>query len=453
MKHFWTLAIMLSLWSCHRTMEAWPSEGERQEVAMYVRTRSLSGITPTPTAYQFFIFNKETSTFTQYHVNPENHTQMHLKLFPGDYIGYCVTGGEEENAWIFEENLPAEQIFLKAQKNNQSHEEAKDHLLGSQEFSVTDHQGAPVIFDLKRKVSMLKVRIENIPEWVTDLQINLSNVAKQMSLTGEYAGSYTVTKDISIPEDGISETTLLVFPPLENETATLTLSSNELVFISPEHPIDSILANRITAINAIFQNAPTSYQVNITSQLVDWEDPMIQEEDWHLDLPQEICMGNGNGIELVVNGSFEEAFVNNIPPNWTLDASSNEYPRTALSVTTPVQSGGKAVLTEGKTYIYQDVPVVGGQCYQLHLFVNAPQTNAKWKCYSTWYKGSTKLTSDQLQSTQYEGQTDGYIDFYNGKVFRAPTNANKLRIEIRNYNDPISGEGIYIDAVSVQAVD
>ncbi|MDE7374524.1 MAG: hypothetical protein K2M86_04265, partial [Odoribacter sp.] len=74
-------------------------------------------------------------------------------------------------------------------------------------------------------------------------------------------------------------------------------------------------------------------------------------------------------------------------------------------------------------------------------------------CYSTWQKGSTKLPSEQLQSTSYEGQTDGYTDFYAGKIFRAPSDANKLRIEVRNYNDPASAQGIYVDAVSVQAVD
>jgi len=434
-------------------MDPWPSDRDRQDIAMYVRTRSLSGIAPSPTAYQFFILNKASNQFSRFNVNPDqkDNTQMHLKLFPGDYTGYCVTGAEEADAWIYAANSSAEQIFLKSQKTTQSHEEAKDHLLGTTDFTVNEMNAEPIIFDLNRKVGMLKVRIENIPEWIPDLQINLSNIPKQMNLLGEYSGSYTVTKNITIPQDGVSETDLLVFPPIGK--ATLSLSSNSLVFITPEHPIDSILANRTTQIKAIFQEETTSYTVNFTSQLVEWDDPILQEQDWQVDLPQGVCTGSGNGTELVKNGNFEEDFIGDIPANWTLDAASTSYPRTALWVDNPVHQGSKAVLIEGKTYIYQDIPIAGGTCYQLHLHINASAPNAKWKCYSTWYKGSSKLPSSLLQSSGYEGSTNGYIDFYEGKLFRAPAEANKLRIEIRNYNEPVSGEGICIDAVSVQAVD
>ncbi len=455
MKHFMILLVVFTLTACHHSMEPWPSDGDRQDVPMYVCTRSLSGITPFPTTYQFLIFNKENAKFSRFSTNPDpnNPNQMFLKLLPGNYTGYCLTGGEEEDSWIFEENLPPEKIFLKAQKNSKSHNEAKDHLLGTQEFSVNETNEVPVIFDLNRKVGMLRVRIENIPEWMTDLQINLSNIPKQMNLSGEYSGNYTVTKNITIPENGVSETDLLVFPPQGNDQAILTLFSNSLVFITPEHPIESIQANQITEIKAVFQEAATPYQVNFTNRLVEWETPVNREEDWKIDPPEKACTGTGNGTELVLNGSFEEKFFENIPAYWILDAAAKEYPRTAISVTSPVQEGNKAVLIEGKTYIYQDIPIVGGKCYQLHLYINAPHSDARWKCYSTWRKGSTSLSSNQLQSSVYEGKTNGYINFYENKIFRAPSDANKLRIEIRNYNDPVSGQGIYIDAVSVQAID
>lgn len=453
MKKLISLLALFTISACQHAMESWPSDSDRQEVSMYVRTQSLTGIPPSPTAYQFFIYDKENALFTRFDVNPNqnDHTQMQLKLLPGEYIGYCLTGAENSDYWIFDRESNANNIFLKTQKTTKTHEEAKDHLLGSQEFTVTEENDAPVIFDLKRKVGMLKVRIENIPDWITDLQINLDNIPNQMNLLGEYSGSSTVIKNITIPEDGVSETALLVFPP--KEQATLSLSSNALVFISPEHPISSIEANRITEIKAIFQKPAEPYKVDITSKLIDWDDTSIQEEDWNVDLPAGACTGSGNGIELVANGGFEEEFVDAVPPNWKLDAANAEYPKTSLSVTTLVKEGSKAVLIEGKTYIYQEIPISGGECYQLHLYINAPHDNAKWKCHSSWYKGSDKLTSTQLQSSEYEKKTEGYIDFYGGKLFRAPANATKLRIEIRNYNDPVSGEGIYIDGVSVQAVD
>ena len=38
------LAVVMAV-GCHRSMAPWPGDGDKQDVAMYVRTRSLSGIT------------------------------------------------------------------------------------------------------------------------------------------------------------------------------------------------------------------------------------------------------------------------------------------------------------------------------------------------------------------------------------------------------------------------
>ena len=108
---------------------------------------------------------------------------------------------------------------------------------------------------------------------------------------------------------------------------------------------------------------------------------------------------------------------------------------------------------EGKTYLYQDIPVTGGQCYQLKMYVNAPAHEVKWRSWCTWMKGSKNLPSDALHSPSYQYETSGYIDAYAGKVFRAPADATKLRVEIRNYMDPVEGKGLYVDAIRVEAVD
>ena len=41
------LAVVMAV-GCHRSMAPWPGDGDKQDVAMYVRTRSLSGITASP---------------------------------------------------------------------------------------------------------------------------------------------------------------------------------------------------------------------------------------------------------------------------------------------------------------------------------------------------------------------------------------------------------------------
>lgn len=453
MKHLHIIWFMLLLPACHHSMETWPSDENGQEVAMYMKARSISE-TPSPSySYRFFIFDSE-NKMTHYDVNPNgsNAENMHLKLPPGNYTGYCVTNATESEYWEHPDNPAPEETYLKAQATKTSHEEARDYLLGKSAFTVEADKPNRATFNLQRKVSRLKVIIEQIPEWLNDLKINVSNIPQKMNLTGRFQGNYTVSKAITPPdENGVSETDLLLFPP--EKTAGLSLSSDEMVFTSDEHPIDSISPNRITEIKIIFQTPPDLANVDITSQIINWETPDRKEEDWEIDLPPGPCTGSGNGINLVHNGDFEGSFVNGVPEHWKLDASNNTTPKTAALETKNVQEGKQAVRIEGKTYIYQDIPVEGGRCYQLHLWIDAPDQDAKWRCWGTWKQGSKDLNSELIRSPEYEKATSGYIDAYEGKLFRAPSTANKLRIEVRNYGEPVSGKGLFIDGVRVEAVD
>ena len=93
------LAVVMAV-GCHRSMAPWPGDGDKQDVAMYVRTRSLSGITASPSVYQFFVYDQVHSSMSRYSVNPEkeDNNVLHLKLFPGTYTGYCLTNAEESSA-------------------------------------------------------------------------------------------------------------------------------------------------------------------------------------------------------------------------------------------------------------------------------------------------------------------------------------------------------------------
>ena len=167
-----------------------------------------------------------------------------------------------------------------------------------------------------------------------------------------------------------------------------------MVFVTPEHPIESILANRITEIKAIFKDPAATSELDITTRLADWDETILQEADWEVDKPQGPCTGVGNGTNLVLNGSFESDFIDDLPDHWNADVSSKEYTPRIVSVTSPTQEGSKAVRIEGKTYLYQDIPVTGGQCYQLKMYVNAPAHEVKWRSWCTWMKGSKNLPSD-----------------------------------------------------------
>lgn len=80
------LAVVMAV-GCHHSMDPWPGDGDKQDVAMYVRTRSLSGITASPSVYQFFVYDQVHSSMSRYSVNPEkeDNNVLHLKLFPGTY--------------------------------------------------------------------------------------------------------------------------------------------------------------------------------------------------------------------------------------------------------------------------------------------------------------------------------------------------------------------------------
>ena len=59
----------------------------------------------------------------------------------------------------------------------------------------------------------------------------------------------------------------------------------------------------------------------------------------------------------------------------------------------PVYHGNYAVQLNGSTYLYQDVFIDGGYCYQLKIFAYAPQRKIKWRYWCTWMQGSTPLNS------------------------------------------------------------
>lgn len=435
--------------ACHHAMDSWPTDGDKQQVAMFVRTRNLSGINGLPSNYQFFVYDKTLGTTARYEVFPNKDNNLHIKLFPGLYTGYCVTNASDETLWEYTMHTTPNRIYLKSQTSTQGTEEAGDYLLGQTDFKVNEN-GGNAIFDLNRKVGMLKIIIENIPEWLTDLQINLSGIPQKMNLEGEYTGEYTITKNISPPDkDGISETSILLFPP--QHPTGLTLSSESLVFITPEHPIESITANRTTEIKAIFQGETDKLQVDINTRLIDWDSQNIKEPDWNIDLPKGPCSGFGNGTNLVLNPGFEKEFTESVPSEWKLDNGGDT--KRVVQVTSPVKEGNYAVRLEGKTYLYQDLAISGGTCYQLKMFVNATQNNVKWRYWCTWMKGSTNLKSDAIRTSSYQYATEGFVDVFQGQIFRAPAEANKLRMEIRTYMEPINGEGLYVDEISVEPVN
>lgn len=451
MKPFMILLAVITAGACHHSMAPWPYDGDKQNITLQVRTNDLTGFMALPQTCQLFVYNEATGTTARYSATTgASNNQYQASIYPGTYIGYCVTNAENEEYWDYEKASPPEEIYLKSQTDGGSN----DHLLGHCPLQISAGATNSFTFDMQRKVGKLQVIVENIPEWLTDLKIELNNIPTKISLTGEAdTRTHTVSCQAFSPVNGMSVTDILVFPPTNGKQSTLRLSSKAHAYSSEAHPINEIIANKITRINIIFKDLPDINIIDFATSIVEWDKDTIKEENWELPppAPEIPGTGTGDGINLMANASFEEAFVNNLPPNWKLDPGGAN--KQVFHDKTLPHEGSCAVRLEGKTYLYQDIAISGGQCYQLKMFVNAPAANIKWRYWCTWMQGSTALNtaSAALHPSPFQYQTNGYIDALNGQIFRAPTEATKLRMEIRTYTDPlVAGEGLLVDDVSVE---
>ena len=452
MRQILFLGILICIASCHRSMEPWPYDGDKQTVSIQTSTAQQNGFYGLPTNCQLFVYDKiNQRTDKQEAQQDGSKNQYKVKLFPGTYDAYCITNASESVYWKYEENASPEAILLKSQTQGGS----RDHLMGQCEMEIKADGNNVFNFQLERKVGQLLIIVHNMPEWLTDLQLKVNNIPKSISLTGIYdKGTHTIQADATQAINGISTTQLLVFPPQNSKKSKLTLTSNAHKYVSQEYEIKEIAANKITRIDITFEAKPEMNIVDFTTTLVEWDKDTIKE-NWETPTPEQEqpCEGSGDGYNIVNNPDFEEEFIEGIPSGWKLDGSGKS--KLIKQVMLPVHHGNYAVQLNGSTYLYQDVFIDGGYCYQLKIFAYAPNEKIKWRYWCTWMQGSTPLNnfSTELHPGNYWNQTDGYIDILEGKIVRAPINATRLRMEIRTYSGtPEDGEGLYIDGVSAERV-
>lgn len=441
--------------ACNHKMDSWKESGDEKEIAVFVRTEQKSTAV-IPAGYQLFLFDahNQLSVFTipASEISKDNH--FTLDIPEGRYTAYCIANCANPGIWEYTANSTPSQIFAPLQQAGEFWQEAGDYLLGKSEFSVGGKNTDPVLFNVERKVGCVRVIIENIPDWMNNLNIHLSAIPSKMNLLGKYSGEgVTVVKEaIVADENRRSVTNVLVYPPSRSSTLTLSFKAGIASETTGTYQLDSILANHITEVKAIFRSSESFREIDFSTEISEWDENVIRGDDWYIDLPGEPCLGTGNGVNLLQNGSFEEGDSDTIPTGWKLDGGGSD--KIVSRVIYPVADGQKAIRLEGKTYLCQDVEVTAGQCYQLHLLVNAPTADIKWRYWGTWMAGSTNLNSESIRASSFRYQTAGYEDVYAGKVFKAPTGATKLRIEIRNYSDrSVTQEGLYVDAARVEKIE
>ncbi len=449
----WGIVIFMCIaWGCQHEPEPWTDEGKG--IPVFVRAGDGMNELPPVTGYQVFVYDEKSRETGFYECNPVGTAgdQFNLELPAGTYTGFCMVNVDDKAVREYSKTKTPLQIFIKLKKTEEGYCETKDYLLGQTDFTILEDQQEAVVFDLERKVARLRVIVENVPPEMNNLMLHISSIPEKMNLYGEYTESeQTVVKRAEPAQNGISTTSVLLFPARESCGLFFSYKMGATSYTTSVHQLSALQANRITEIRAVLgqpgEGDFSDFQVNIKG----WDEDVIYDKDWYIDIPA-ACKGEGNGVNLVKNGGFEEGKWAGLPLGWSLGAGGTD--RQAIRVNSPVLEGKKAVCLEGKTYLYQDVPVRGDACYQFQMYANSVSEEVKWRWWCTWMSGTTSLPSEDIRTSDYYYQTQGYVDVFRKQVFRSPATANKLRVEIRTYTPTlVSGIGLYVDGVSVELVE
>lgn len=319
-------------------------------------------------------------------------------------------------------------LLLHLPQNGGSFPEADDIQTALQSVSISENKdSSPVIF-LSRRVGKLELTLNNIPEDIDNLNFDLSFVPSAINFTGTNTNTFgNISKPIA-RDAHTGHVELLSFPVRKNEaTLSVTYRSGEKEKRKIIPFTESIDTNQITRIERDF------------SEL---EEGGLQ----------------GNGTNLLENGDFEQwNSPGKEPDHWQFFKDGRDS--AIIKVTgDKVHTKNQAAFLQGKTYLYQDIPVEASKRYEIKMFVNAPSSSFPWKYYCYWRKNkSTALPAENnkpIQAQSYQHQTDGWCNVFNGRTFTAPGEAKLLRVEIRTYGKAIiPEEGIYIDDFSVELVE
>ena len=452
MKQFILILLSLNFVACHQENSPWPYEGDRQPVNFQISATGLSDFNTIPSQCLLYFYDSLQGITEQQTVTRQGSLNLfQAHLFPGSYTGYCITNADSPEYWQYQAESTPEEILLKTQTQGGS----RDHMYGYATFQVRAGDSTCTLLPISRKVARLLIVTHNQPDWLTDLQIKIERIPRHFTLSGQYSSTtQSIYAQASPAINGMSTTQLLVFPPTPGRTCKLILSSDEHRYLSDGYTIDYLTVDQTTRIDITFSKSDRLSVSSITSASMTWNKEIIADE-WDTETPEPYipCEGTGKGMNQIKNASFEEQWNNGLPNFWKLNGSGHD--KLIKRVMVPVHHGRYAVQLNGSTYLYQDINIYGGQCYQLNMYVNAPNDSIKWRCWCTWMKGSTALSSfsKDIRSSAYRHQTDGYIDALQGIAVRAPQKATRLRVEIRTYQDtPTEGEGLYVDDFNVQEI-
>ncbi len=342
----------------------------------------------------------------------------------GRYRLALVANVPEENVMVPESEETLEHLYITLPREGEINREANDVFTVLQSVSITENKDSLPPIYLVRRTGMLQVTLDDIPEGLSSLNLELSFIPSAVNFSGSVVNTFgTITK----PLNRQGPTTLRTFPAKKGE-ATLSVTYRE----------EGVVKRKIIPFQAAID---TNQIVLVHSNFSKLTEGGMQ----------------GNGKNLLRNGDFETWNTpKREPDKWHFYKDGKD------SVIIPVSGqnahSGQAAYLQGKTYLYQDVEIQAGQRYEIKMHVHAPSNSFPWKYYCYWRKSKgTALPAENnkpIQAQSYLKRTEGWINVFRGKSFTAPEGAKLLRVEIRTYGKEISpDEGIYIDDFSVERVE
>ena len=409
----------------------------------------------TSTVVRYFLFTSAELT---------NNT-CSITLPIGSYTLAFIANGNKEGEVSCDIGYTLDEVLLKLIREGENYREASDFLTAKKSIQITrDATPPPLSITLERKVGKIRVTLNELNPDIDSIKLELRQAPTTLTFNGKTSGNATIVKKMAYTKgSGNASAEILTFPVVENKAEIGVLYTiNQITYRGSMTLSPAVDANRIMSVEGSYQ---PSKEQETSFTIQDWNGNEISGGSFILSEGDEVVgddrpvTGNPTGANLLQNAGFELWESNPVKPqNWLYLNAGAHMTATQNNVTK--LEGNSSARLEQSTYLYQDIPIVGGECYQIRLRVNATTSAYKWKVGCNW-RTSAAATSGQLPAsynapiqTDELGVTTGWLEpFGTDNKFRAPYSAKYLRIEIRTYsigNNTLNpNEGVYLDQFEV----
>ncbi len=456
----WAIFLWILVCSCQKQPLTTPESTDREIKVQVTSSQVKSGLPlwgSTLHHMKILILRPDNEEPDTLSIDASTHAEEFLtfRLMPGSYRLFFLANAYEPEEWRFSRGNGEDTLVMNLKNQGSHYSEASDFFAASKRITVNHNEPVTESIDLTREIASLRIELENIPEEITDIRFRLSGTPIRKHYGHSvHSETGTIEKEAEeANESGTSITTLRLFPTLSGtqEMLSVIYTSEGITRIKTIPVTGGMTSNHITRINGQFiQKSLITFSITHES----WSEDVLNGGEFSL-LDNDPLLEEEEAIlNLLSNGSFESWDAGAdypVPTGWKYDTGGID--RNATQSTNHVEDGQYSLLLKGKTYIYQDVPVIPGITYRITLHVNSPESTTKWRMFSAWRSETAKLPQDEdiLQPSGYNYATSGYIQPLDNRTFTAPEGAKYFRVEIRNYES--SGvEGLYLDNFIVEAL-